>query len=55
MSFFGVFSANKNTPGRNRTCDTLIRNQALYPLSYGRMVYVAEGISILAENVFCND
>ena len=24
------------TPGRTRTCDLLLRRQALYPLSYGR-------------------
>ena len=25
------------TPGRTRTCDLLLRRQALYPLSYGRV------------------
>ena len=24
------------TPGRNRTCDLLVRNQTRYPLRYGR-------------------
>ena len=26
-----------STPGRIRTCDLLVRNQTLYPLSYGRV------------------
>ncbi len=26
------------TPGRTRTCGLLLRRQALYPLSYGRVV-----------------
>jgi hypothetical protein len=25
---------NLNAPGRNRTCDPLLRRQVLYPLSY---------------------
>jgi hypothetical protein len=27
---------NTGTPGRNRTCDPLLRRQLLYPLSYRR-------------------
>jgi hypothetical protein len=29
------------TPGRIRTCDLLVRNQTLYPLSYGRIGWLA--------------
>ena len=29
------------TPDRTRTCGLLLRRQALYPLSYGRAVWVA--------------
>jgi hypothetical protein len=29
----------KNAPGRNRTCDQLLRRQLLYPLSYGGDVF----------------
>ena len=29
-----------NTPGKIRTCDLQIRNQLLYPLSYGRLTFL---------------
>jgi hypothetical protein len=32
---------SEGTPGRIRTCDLLVRNQTLYPLSYGRIVWPA--------------
>src|SRR5579885_1966694 len=28
--------ADEHAPGRNRTCDLVLRRHALYPLSYGR-------------------
>ena len=34
-------------PGRIRTCDPLIRNQVLYPLSYGASSIVAFAILVL--------
>ena len=37
------YSPKIGTTGRNRTCDSLLRRQMLYPLSYGRMVRM-EGI-----------
>ena len=33
----GCNSLILNAPGRNRTCDTRIRNPVLYPLSYEGM------------------
>ena len=40
--YYGLYLVLKNgliasAPGKDRTCDTRIRNPVLYPLSYGGM------------------
>ena len=32
---FDYYINTQNAPGKDRTCDTRIRNPVLYPLSYG--------------------
>lgn len=38
----GYDEENTGALGKIRTCDTLVRSQVLYPLSYERVIYLPE-------------
>jgi hypothetical protein len=43
--------AGVGTPDRIRTCDLLLRRQALYPLSYGRVIIDREKYTRILRNI----